>query len=75
MKTKMGCPEQRSSVSVGGAESGVRLSPAVAWLMITRGPGQWNYIPAEAPCWKGEINFSLRWFSVVIGWQRKGAAA
>lgn len=40
------------------------------WLIVRANSSQWNYIPAEAPCWKGEINMSFRWASMTIGWQR-----
>jgi len=46
-------------------------SGALLWIMIMRGSNQWNYIPAEEPCWKGEINLSFWLFCVAIGWQRK----
>lgn len=41
------------------------------WAIAKVGPGPWNYIPAEAPCWKAEINVSFRLFSLTFGWQRK----
>jgi hypothetical protein len=43
------------------------------WAIVNRGRGDWKLIRAEAPCWKGELRISLRWFNLTIGWQ--GAAA
>lgn len=40
------------------------------WLMLLRGSGDWRFIKAEPPCWKGEIRASFRWFKLVLGWQR-----
>ena len=45
------------------------------WLMILKGPRDWQFIKAEGPCWKGEIRASFRWFSVVLGWQAAARAA
>jgi hypothetical protein len=44
------------------------------WLMVNDDRGDWRFIRAEAPCWKGELRMSFRWFRVVIGWQRKPVA-
>lgn len=35
------------------------------WLMFVQG-SRWRYLPAEAPCWKGE----LQCWRFVMGWQR-----
>jgi hypothetical protein len=40
------------------------------WVICLRGRGVWRYIRAEAPCFKGEVQISLTWISLVIGWQR-----
>jgi len=42
----------------------------IAWVMLVRGPCEFRFIAAEEPCNKGEIDISLHWFHVVIGWQR-----
>lgn len=41
------------------------------WLMCSTGPGDWKWVPAEAPCWKGEVRLNFRLFNVVVGWQRQ----
>ena len=46
----------------------------IAWLMLLRDPGTTRYVPAEAPCWKGELDLNLQAFHIVIGWQRETVA-
>lgn len=43
----------------------------VIWLMLINGPGNWRFVKAEPPCWKGEVCFSLHFCHAVIGWQAK----
>ena len=48
----------------------------LAWVIVRRGHDRWAYyIPAQGPCWKGEVGFSLWFVNMCIGWQRKGDAS
>lgn len=42
----------------------------IAWIMFVKGPCEFRYVVTEPPCNKGEIDISLHWLHVVIGWQK-----
>ena len=42
----------------------------LGWIMLIRGPCDFRFIGAAPPCNKGEIDISLHWFHIVIGWQK-----
>jgi hypothetical protein len=43
----------------------------IGWIMFIKGPCDFRFIGAEPPCNKGEIDISLHWYHIVIGWQER----
>jgi hypothetical protein len=56
---------------VGTYYEGATVKITSVWAFINGQRGDWAFVKAEPPCWKGELSMSFRWFRVVIGWQRR----